>query len=119
MAQELPNGEYKNWRKCQQLLPHAESLYDSEPVSQEAQKAWAQVLTNAAWYLWMKGSYATAQVVAAKAVTTRERVFGLSKNETLTSVAILALVLQYQGKYEDAEKLNRRALKGREKELGV
>jgi hypothetical protein len=28
-------------------------------------------------------------------------------------------VLQYQGKYEDAEKLNRRALEGREKELGV
>jgi hypothetical protein len=28
-------------------------------------------------------------------------------------------VLQYQGKYKEAEKLNRRALEGMEKELGV
>ncbi|KAF1972360.1 hypothetical protein BU23DRAFT_375359, partial [Bimuria novae-zelandiae CBS 107.79] len=31
----------------------------------------------------------------------------------------LASVLQDQGKYDEAEKLNRRALEGREKELGV
>ena len=31
----------------------------------------------------------------------------------------LALVLQYQGKYHEAEKLDRRALEGREKELGI
>ena len=30
----------------------------------------------------------------------------------------LALVLQYQGKYEAAETMNRRALEGREKVLG-
>ena len=29
------------------------------------------------------------------------------------------LVLRYQGKYSEAEKLHRRALEGREKELGV
>jgi tetratricopeptide (TPR) repeat protein len=34
-------------------------------------------------------------------------------------VSNLALVLRSQGKYEEAEKLNRRALEGREKELGV
>jgi tetratricopeptide (TPR) repeat protein len=39
--------------------------------------------------------------------------------DTLTSINNLALVLQAQGKYEEAEKLNRRALEGREKELGV
>ncbi|KAF1950534.1 hypothetical protein CC80DRAFT_577110, partial [Byssothecium circinans] len=37
---------------------------------------------------------------------------------TLTSVSNLALVLQDQGKYDEAEKLNRKVLEGREKELG-
>jgi tetratricopeptide (TPR) repeat protein len=37
----------------------------------------------------------------------------------LTSVSNLALVLQYQGKYEAAEEINRWALAGREKVLGV
>jgi hypothetical protein len=42
------------------------------------------------------------------------------KNEyTMTSVSNLALILQYQGKYEEAEDMNRRALEGREKVLGV
>ncbi len=38
---------------------------------------------------------------------------------SLTSVGNLALVLQDQGKYEAAEEMNRRALEGREKVLGV
>jgi hypothetical protein len=56
MAQELPSGEYENWAKCQQLLPHVEPLFDADPTSKEALKPLTQVLTNAAWYLWLKGS---------------------------------------------------------------
>jgi hypothetical protein len=37
----------------------------------------------------------------------------------LVSVSDLASVLQYQGKYETAEEMNRRALEGHEKVLGV
>jgi tetratricopeptide (TPR) repeat protein len=48
----------------------------------------------------------------------RERLLGRDDIQTLGSVHMLALVLQYQGKYEQAEQLNRRALAGREKELG-
>ena len=39
--------------------------------------------------------------------------------DTLTSVSNLVLVLQYQGKYEAAEEMNRRALEGYENVLGV
>jgi tetratricopeptide (TPR) repeat protein len=119
MAQELPTGNYENWEKCQQLLPHIEKLYNTQPAADDALKAWTQVLTNAAWYLCMRGGYSIARQLATKALAARESVFGLDKGQTLTSVAVLALVLQYQGKYDEAEKLNRRALEGREKELGV
>jgi tetratricopeptide (TPR) repeat protein len=119
MAQEFPNGKLENWRQCQQLLPHAEPFFDTEPASEPSLKAWAQLLTNAAWCLWTKGSYQLAQAIAAKAVTAREQVFGLNNRQTLQSVGILAVVLRAQGKYEEAEKLNWRALEGIEKELGV
>jgi tetratricopeptide (TPR) repeat protein len=119
MAREFPSAQYENWTQCQQLLPHVESLYNIDPGSEELFIGWAHVLTNTAGYLWMKGSYQTAQVVATKAVTARERVHGLIDNKTLTSVSVLALVMQSQGKYEGAEMLNRRVLERRENEPGT
>ncbi|KAH7068389.1 kinesin light chain 1 [Paraphoma chrysanthemicola] len=118
MAQELPNGDFENWAKCRQLLPHVEPLFDSEPAAEEALKAWAKVLTNAAWYLEEQGKYSTAQQIAARALTARETTLGLDSQETLDSVDILAWILIERGKYEEAEKLNRRALEGRERQLG-
>jgi hypothetical protein len=38
MAQELPSGDYANWSKCQQLLPHIKRLFNAEPTSKEALK---------------------------------------------------------------------------------
>lgn len=111
-------GQFENWEKCQQLLPHVESLYGGEPAS-ESVKEWAQVLTNSAEYMWMKGSCNTAQDVAAKAVAAGERTLGQDDQLTLKSIKTLALVLQYQGKYDKAEKMNWRALVGREKQLGA
>lgn len=118
MAQELPSGEYENRLKCQQLLPHIERLYDTEPSTIEVSKAWAQVLTNAAWYLWTTGIYNTAQQIATKAFAAREKALGTDNTETLLSATILALVLQDQGKYNESEILSRRVLEGEEKELG-
>lgn len=46
-------------------------------------------------------------------------VLGVDHPDTLSNVSNLAVVLQNQGKYEQAEAINRRALAGRAKELGV
>jgi tetratricopeptide (TPR) repeat protein len=118
MAQELPKGEYKNWPKCQQLLPHVEPLFNSKPAAKEALEAWAQVLTNAGWYLGTKGSYSITEQLAVKALAAREELLGRYHLDTLASIDNLALVLRGQGKFEEAKKLNRQALEGRMKELG-
>jgi hypothetical protein len=76
MAREFPTGKFENWARCQQLLPHVGSLYDTEPGTDELLKEWAQVLTNTTWYMWIKGNYKTAQTTATKALTARERVLG-------------------------------------------
>lgn len=118
MAREFPDGRFKNWIKCQVLLPHVESILEREPANEGLLGDCAQVLSNTAWYIWIKGSYKTAESMAVKAVTTRERIEGRDDLRTLTSISILAVALQYQGKYKAAEEMHRRALEGREKVLG-
>jgi hypothetical protein len=53
-----------------------------------------------------------------RALEGRERVLGKEHPDTMTSMNNLAVVLQGQGKYEQAEERNQRALEGREKALG-
>ncbi|TKA68778.1 hypothetical protein B0A55_09572 [Friedmanniomyces simplex] len=71
-----------------------------------------------AWFAWQQGLSAEAEILATGFVDARRRVLGNENEETLAREAMLALVLQYQGKYEAAEEINRRALEGSEKVLG-
>ncbi|KAI8628837.1 hypothetical protein F5Y19DRAFT_98593 [Xylariaceae sp. FL1651] len=118
MATELPTGEFQNRAKCQQLLPHLETLYEQELPGNEAAKEWAQLLTNVAWYLWREGQYNAAQDAAVKAFKIKERIFRFSDLSTLKTAAILASILRGQGKYNEAEEMNRRIVQGYEKVLG-
>jgi tetratricopeptide (TPR) repeat protein len=113
MAREFPFARYEDWALCQQLYPHIVSLFDCEPTTDCALKAWAQVLAHAAWYLWMRGRYSIGQEIATKALKVRETVLGRDDEDTLSTLNTLALLLQAQGKYDDAEKLNRQALAAR------
>ncbi|PVH91625.1 hypothetical protein DM02DRAFT_722341, partial [Periconia macrospinosa] len=108
MAREFPSGSFENWTRCQVLLPHVAPMFDKKPTEEELLQDWAQVLYNAGWYLWMQGQYREAEGVARKGVETRGSIAGQDAVATLDSVSILAVVLQYQGKYEAAEAMNRR-----------
>jgi hypothetical protein len=53
MAREFPLADFKNWAKCQQLLPHVELLYESELSDDESVKKWVQVRATAGLRLMM------------------------------------------------------------------
>ncbi|KAF2174719.1 TPR-like protein [Zopfia rhizophila CBS 207.26] len=119
MAREFPSADFKNWTKCQQLLPHIESLYNSEPPSNDLVKKWAKVLNDAARYIQKaQGKYEEAERMNRLALKGCEKELGEQHLQTLTGANNLALVLRSQGKYNEAEKLSRRAVEGFEKELG-
>ena len=118
MCRALPTGDYQNWSTCQRLFPHAEAAVGHRPTDKRALKEWAYILNNAGWYAWTQGKYTAAGRMARKAVATRQDVLGAEHLDTLMSLSILASILQDQGKYEQAEEMNRRALEGREKTLG-
>ena len=65
-----------------------------------------------------KGRYEVGASMAQIASSARDRISGSEDVATKQSMSIFALLLQYQGKYEAAEEMNRRALEGREKVLG-
>ncbi|KAK8016096.1 P-loop containing nucleoside triphosphate hydrolase [Apiospora rasikravindrae] len=73
MAKEFPTGDFPNRAKCQQLIPHLESLYAKEPPGKEEANEWARLLTHAAWYLWHEGNYNAAHDLAAKAFKAKEK----------------------------------------------
>ncbi|KAK3690231.1 hypothetical protein B0T22DRAFT_360526, partial [Podospora appendiculata] len=56
------------------------------------------------------GIYGIAEQMNRRALDGREKVLGLEHLDTLTSINNLASVLWRQGKYEEAEQMNRRAL---------
>ncbi|KAF2828193.1 TPR-like protein [Ophiobolus disseminans] len=118
MAQEFPCGTYGSWSQCQLLLPHIERLFESRPMDDAIVLSWAQLLTNAAYYLWAHGKYPTAQQVARKAIIAQERVSGCDDEATMVAVNTLALVLKAQAKYKEAEVLQQRVLTVRNKVLG-
>ena len=114
----LPNGSYENWQKCRTLSPHASVALDLKLHSRNACLWRASVLYKAAWFAWTQGSAAEAESLAMSSRDERRRLLDEKNEDTLASEAILALVLQFQGKYEAAEAMNRRALEGSEKVLG-
>jgi tetratricopeptide (TPR) repeat protein len=118
MAQELPSGEYENWAKCQQLLPHVEPLFASKPASDEAVEAWAQVLTNAAWYLQVQGNYNVAEQLNQRALEGYKKELGERHPSTLTSVYCLAHLLHTLHQYTEAAELYQQACDGYAKLLG-
>lgn len=124
VSQDFPTGDFENWTKCEQLLPHVEQLYHMDPTTidpatVDLSRAWAQTLTNAAWYLWKTGRYSMAQHFLIKTLTVMELVLRPHDEQVLVSVDILAGVLSSQERYNEAEELHQQALRGFREELGL
>ena len=112
MSRIFPDGNFENWTQCQVLLPHVEPILSEEPLNGKELVNWAQVLQNAAWYLWNQGLYVQAEVMVRRSICAQERVLGAEDERTLNGVGILAFLQLDQGKYQDSEQTSRRARDG-------
>ena len=115
----FPTGNYENWTKCQALFPHAKSAVAQEPAVESSLQDWALILYHAAWYAWAKGSYAEAATMALKAKRIRQKVLGPEDEETLNSMAMLALAYKGQGRWTKAEELQVQVMKTSARVLGA
>ena len=118
LSNAFPRGEYENWIKCVPLLSHVEAVLSYKLQDPNDLINQASILHNFALYLWLKGDYQLSKLKIDQAIEIRSMDLDEEDRSLLASMNLCALVLQGQGKYEEAEAMNRRALLGSEKVLG-
>src|SRR5438046_471093 len=118
LKRQFPLGEYKSWRKCQLLYPHAKSAIAHQPHEEDSVQEWTSILYCAAWYALDKGYVADAEQFAVMAREADTKLLGPEHNKTLNSVAMVALVYKLRGRWKEAEELQLQVMELSKKVLG-
>jgi hypothetical protein len=118
LDETLPNGEPENWRRCGELYPHVEFTQGLQLDDRESSLRRASMQYKTAWFDCRRGLWLRAEALVAKSYNTRKIMLGLEDDETLSALNLYALVLSGQGKYGEAEEMNRKVLGGWEKMSG-
>src|SRR5438270_716692 len=118
LSNAFPPGSYENWMKCIPLLSHIEAVLSYNLQDPNDLINQASILHNFAWYLWLKGDYQLSKLKIDQAIEIKRMHLDRKDRSLLASIGLCATVLSSQGKYAEAEAMNRRALEDYEKVLG-
>ncbi|QKX61690.1 uncharacterized protein TRUGW13939_08845 [Talaromyces rugulosus] len=116
---EFPTGEYENWERCRSLFPHVRSAVSHRPKSQDTLRSWAAILYRGAWYARGCGNISDAREMAYMSRKERIKISGAEDEEALSSTAMLADVYRFEGRWEEAEKLEVQVMKTHKTKLGA
>ena len=105
LSSEMPNGDYENWAKCQQLYPHAKSALLQRPQATSSLLEWAELLYCAAWYAEGRCLFSEAEEMYKKAAETREKLLGRNHVQTLYCLEMLSRVYGQQWRLKEAEEI--------------
>ena len=119
LAEEFPSGKYEHKETCELMLAHAQAVLSYKYVSEDDLRNRATLLYKVGCFDWQQGRYVSAYREISEAYNIFRERSGELATDTLKSLSLLAAVLTDQGKYKEAEEMNRRALKGCEKVLGI
>ncbi|KAK8140124.1 hypothetical protein PG984_000190 [Apiospora sp. TS-2023a] len=120
LSERVPSGEYENWRRWGELLPHTQIAlgYLSDSSGKTDALGCALILTNTAWYELRVGRYESAHRKGRQALAIREQFLGETHKDTLFTKSLLALTFGFQNLIADAIKLNEEVLTARTTTLG-
>ncbi|KAJ3499712.1 hypothetical protein NLG97_g107 [Lecanicillium saksenae] len=119
LGAEMPEGQYENWTKCQQLFPHAQSVSVERPAAQESMKEWATILYRAAWYAVSKGNVIEAEDLSVRAMKARKKIFDKDHEDLIWAKAMVASALNLRGRWSEAEELEVQVVETRKRKLGA
>ncbi|KAF4999625.1 hypothetical protein FGRMN_2373 [Fusarium graminum] len=117
-ADHFPNGDFKTWATCQNLLPHIEPLLNTKPKEETVIVNWAQLLENVAWHMLGIGDLKRAETLAKEALHATNPILGPNSPKTPERMNVLAEIYRAQGQWEDAEQLQVENLQRRKAILG-
>ncbi len=110
LDEQFPKVEYASWRRCEELIPHAQACATLIAQHQLIFPEVGDLLTKAGWYLREQEQYTQAAHILQQALTIAERSLGSDHSYLGVILNNLASLYQDQGRYEEAEPLLRRAL---------
>ena len=116
LSMKFPKGWYENWSTCSMFLPHADAILVSFSVRTDAHAASkAKLLLNTASYLRRQGRFEPAELRSAESKAIFEQLYGFEHADTLAAKAEYAMTIHKRGSFEEAVRLQRQILEGREK----
>jgi tetratricopeptide (TPR) repeat protein len=118
LSEKLPNGEHANWEICEALDPHTGTVLGYRYIPQRCRLERAEILHNSAWYAWARGNYGVAGDRIREAIDAREELLGRDDPKTLSSLGLLASLLNDQGRWKEAEALKVQVMEIRKRVLG-
>jgi len=118
LAKIFPSPEFRNWKRCEELLPHARAASIHVADFGFSSESAGLLLNQTAFYLDGRGEYTEAEPLYQHALAICEKALGPDHPNTSTSLNNLALLYYNQGRYEQAEPLYMRAIAVKEKVLG-
>jgi len=114
----FPEIEYKNWKLCDKLLPHAQKCEEYIKQWDLENEASAKLLNSTGNYLSERARFEECELFFNRALKIREKVLDSNHPDIAESLNDLAGLYESQGKYSEAEPLYKRALKIQENVLG-
>lgn len=118
MAASFPLQTYENWAICRDLFAHVQVALDYRP-NDDTLKDWATLCYKGGCYAYDQGNYNIAEEMANKSKKSRERQYGKDDNSTLHSISLLASILFYQDRWDEAEALEVQVLETSKAKLGT
>ena len=120
LAKEFPVGfKHEHKETCESMLAHAQAVLCHECTSENDMIKRAALLYKVACFDREQGRYNSAYQAIVESHSIFQEREGDVAIDTLNCIDLLARVLSDQGKYDAAEKMQRRALVGTEKVLGI
>ncbi len=111
-------GDYRNWPRHQQFLPHSQACAALIDQWQFAFSEAGRLCNQVGYYLDDRAQYTESQTFFQRAITIGEKTLGPDHPNLAIRLNNLALLYKKQGKYEEAEPLYRRAIAIFEKVFG-
>ena len=119
VSRSFPFPEYENWKQCRALLPHADAVLGYQYLDQESALRQADIFYNIAMYSWDQADFNVAYTKNQSALSIYREFLDEESVAVLNCLLFHAMLISYQGKYNDAEKLERKVPNIRQEKWGV
>lgn len=113
-----PSRRFEDWSLWRLLIPHVMSAIDQRPAKGNAQIEWAWVMYKGVWFANEQGAYDSALTMAELSRRVLLEHLGEGDRATLSSMALVGLTYQKQGRWKEAEQLQVEVMSKSQKALG-